>query len=104
MCRGRLGGQEVRPHRVGDRLQEVFGRDLGQRLLDVAVADEVERDVEAPGLHCHSVDVGVDGLLVERPTSAVPAAPISAASASNLARVRPARKTLAVQETCKDVS
>ncbi len=67
VSRGRPGGQEVRPHTGRDGSSEVLERHLHQRKpLHVSERDQVEGDVDAPGLAGHSVDIRVDGLLIER--------------------------------------
>src|SRR5436190_23313584 len=60
----RPGRQELRPHRVHDRLKEILKRYFSQRLLNVAQPDDVERDVNTclPG---HCIYIRVNGLLVE---------------------------------------
>jgi len=58
--------QELRPHRGLDRPEEVVESDVGERPLDVAERDGVERDVDAPGASDHVVHEPIDGLLVER--------------------------------------
>jgi len=45
---------------VGNRLEEVVHRDLGEWLLHITVRDEVERAVQLSGLLDHSIDVRVD--------------------------------------------
>src|SRR5436190_19209212 len=62
---GRPGSQEVRPHCRHDGPSEILNRSLGQRLLDVSVRDEVERDIYGAGLLDHPVDIFVNNLLVE---------------------------------------
>ena len=43
------GRQEVCSHRVRDRLKEILNRYHRQRLLDISVRDEVERDIDGAG-------------------------------------------------------
>ena len=59
------GRQELRPHRGRDRLQEILNRYLSQRLLDVSVRDDVERDIDRAGLLDHRIDIRVNRPLVE---------------------------------------
>jgi hypothetical protein len=42
--------QELCPHRLRDRPSEIFNRYLSQRLLDVSVGDEVERDIDVASI------------------------------------------------------
>ncbi len=59
------GRQEVCSHRVRDRLKKILNRYVQQRLLDICVGDEVERDIDGAGLLNHRIDILVNHLLVE---------------------------------------
>src|SRR5205823_15056232 len=59
------GRQEVCSHRVCDRLKKILNRYVQQRLLDICVGDEVERDIDGAGLLNHRIDILVNHLLVE---------------------------------------
>jgi hypothetical protein len=55
----------MRSHGLSDRLHEILEQDLGQRLLDVGVTDEVEGDIDLSGLPNHGIDETIDRPLVE---------------------------------------
>src|SRR5262245_33762685 len=61
----RPGRQELRAHRVHDRLQEILNRYFSQRLLNVAQPDDVDRDVDVTGLFGDAIHIRVDGLFVQ---------------------------------------
>ena len=65
VARRRPRGQELRPRRGCDRLKEILSRYLQQWLLDIAVGDQVERDIDRAGLPDQRVDIRVNRPLIE---------------------------------------
>jgi hypothetical protein len=94
---GRPRGQERRSRGRHQRRHEVIDRHIGKRgAVRVRVCDQVEGDVDPSG---DCISMPVHRFLVERvdlPISAAPPAERTAsATSSSVARVRPARNTLA---------